>query len=685
MNQTETPLESWKEIGAYLQRDATTARRWEKEEGLPVHRHSHKSRSSVYAYPSEIDAWRRNRRVVVDPPPVNPWYRPLAIGLTTLACLILVSSGRPASAAGQPGKQSARQVWTGPEVDYSGTVGADGRYLSFTDWSTGDLAVRDLRTGKSQRLTDTGGWEKSGGDYAYSSVISPDGTEVAYSWWVYREWHADLRVVSLKGAMKGGKEPRSLIRGTSDEIYPIGWIPGSRQLLVGRILRPDLNNQIGTISLADGSYRTLKSAARFIRPTLSIDGRWVAYGLLPDPEHHVEAGVYVLNTETAQETLAVSHDNRPLTWSLDGSRVYFLSDRAGSFSMWGVGIASGKATGAPELIRQDTGLIDSMGMARGGAFYYLVRGADRSNIYSADIAAGGAIGKPVLAAENPINSNAGASISPDGKWLAYYVVRNGQDHKVVVRSLETGKEREFVQPLNQGGLQLHTPSLSGPMWLPDGESLIITTRESPKPGTQFVRLDVTSGKKELILSLTKPALSFKLSPDGRVLYYIGVTESGTTAHLMRYDLESRHGTELNAVRVLQPEIAISPDGKQLAYAVEVEPSTVRYIAVMPAAGGSSNEIFRGKYLVTFNSLEWSPDGKFLLFGKGAESPNAPRSLWRVPAVGGAPEPTGLSQPGVIRGPQTQPDGKRLFYTVSEPNANELWVLENFLPQTASRR
>jgi len=54
MNQ-EKRLESWKEIEAYLKRDFRTLRRWEKEEGLPIHRHSHKSRSSVYAYPSEID------------------------------------------------------------------------------------------------------------------------------------------------------------------------------------------------------------------------------------------------------------------------------------------------------------------------------------------------------------------------------------------------------------------------------------------------------------------------------------------------------------------------------------------------------------------------------------------------------------------------------------------------------
>src|SRR5512136_417016 len=32
----QTPLESWKEISAYLQRDVRTAKRWEKTEGLPV-------------------------------------------------------------------------------------------------------------------------------------------------------------------------------------------------------------------------------------------------------------------------------------------------------------------------------------------------------------------------------------------------------------------------------------------------------------------------------------------------------------------------------------------------------------------------------------------------------------------------------------------------------------------------
>lgn len=52
-------LESWKAIARYLGRSVRTARRWEVEEDMPVHRQMHKSQGSVYAYRSELDAWRR--------------------------------------------------------------------------------------------------------------------------------------------------------------------------------------------------------------------------------------------------------------------------------------------------------------------------------------------------------------------------------------------------------------------------------------------------------------------------------------------------------------------------------------------------------------------------------------------------------------------------------------------------
>jgi pentatricopeptide repeat protein len=55
-------LDSWKEIAAYMKRDVTTVQRWEKREGMPVHRHLHDKRGSVYALPAELDAWQKGRR-----------------------------------------------------------------------------------------------------------------------------------------------------------------------------------------------------------------------------------------------------------------------------------------------------------------------------------------------------------------------------------------------------------------------------------------------------------------------------------------------------------------------------------------------------------------------------------------------------------------------------------------------
>lgn len=54
-------LESWKEIAAYLGRDVTTVRRWERRERLPVYRILHSKLGSVYAYTAELDAWRDSR------------------------------------------------------------------------------------------------------------------------------------------------------------------------------------------------------------------------------------------------------------------------------------------------------------------------------------------------------------------------------------------------------------------------------------------------------------------------------------------------------------------------------------------------------------------------------------------------------------------------------------------------
>src|SRR5256885_13003154 len=57
----EDRLDSWKEIATYLNRDVTTVQRWEKREGMPVHRHLHERTGSVHAFQAELDAWAQGR------------------------------------------------------------------------------------------------------------------------------------------------------------------------------------------------------------------------------------------------------------------------------------------------------------------------------------------------------------------------------------------------------------------------------------------------------------------------------------------------------------------------------------------------------------------------------------------------------------------------------------------------
>src|ERR1700734_4193686 len=72
----EDRLDSWKEIAVYLNRDVTTVQRWEKREGMPVHRHVHEKRGSVYALTEELDAWIQSRRLRADEAEATPSVEP---------------------------------------------------------------------------------------------------------------------------------------------------------------------------------------------------------------------------------------------------------------------------------------------------------------------------------------------------------------------------------------------------------------------------------------------------------------------------------------------------------------------------------------------------------------------------------------------------------------------------------
>ena len=73
----EDRLDSWKEIAVYLTRDVRTVQRWEKTAGLPVRRLLVDKQGSVYAYKSELDAWRDERQPQLEAEPEKESSSPL--------------------------------------------------------------------------------------------------------------------------------------------------------------------------------------------------------------------------------------------------------------------------------------------------------------------------------------------------------------------------------------------------------------------------------------------------------------------------------------------------------------------------------------------------------------------------------------------------------------------------------
>jgi TolB-like protein len=63
---TPVLLDSWKEIASFFARTIRTVQRWETAENLPVYRHLHEKRSTVYAFESELMAWRDTRSLSGD-------------------------------------------------------------------------------------------------------------------------------------------------------------------------------------------------------------------------------------------------------------------------------------------------------------------------------------------------------------------------------------------------------------------------------------------------------------------------------------------------------------------------------------------------------------------------------------------------------------------------------------------
>ena len=89
---SDSKLDSWKRIARYLGKTVRTVQRWEQEEGLPVHRHQHRKRGTVYASTEDIDAWIAARRVTNDQGVAPRRQALLGLGITIALIGVIVGS-----------------------------------------------------------------------------------------------------------------------------------------------------------------------------------------------------------------------------------------------------------------------------------------------------------------------------------------------------------------------------------------------------------------------------------------------------------------------------------------------------------------------------------------------------------------------------------------------------------------
>jgi Tol biopolymer transport system component len=577
-----------------------------------------------------------------------------------------------------------RKVWSGPLTAPLGAPSPEGKYLSIVDWTTGDLAIRDLSTGKNKRLTDKGSWAESE-EFALISRWSPDGKKIVYNW-LNKEQRFDLRILALDNP-----NPR-ILHAVEDMqyVHPFEWAPDGKSILALITKAPNIS-QVGLISVADGSFYTIlvsdedwgNNLSLF---TLSPDGKYIAYSF-PQDEDTLNRDIFLMSVEDKKEIPLIIHpmNDSLLGWSSDGEWILFASNRTGSTDAWVARVDQGKLVQSPEMIKKDIGHIEPMGFTQNGSYYYGVNN-QMTDIYSMQIdsESGRILSPPKKATLHYEGTNRNPAYSEDGKYLAYISERGLgplSRNVVCIRDLQSGKEKEFFLEPKNGNY---------PRWSPDGR--FISFEGIDEANLQGIyRIDVQSGAVDLIVQAELGIIiySHRWSQDGKFIFYTQSDDPKATgqiawrnSHIFVHDITSGQDKILPGSPDDAKDIDISRDGKWLVCANR---GKNKALSIIPTTGGEPRILCSYEHPgIRPIYPTWVAGGRYVLFTRVSSDLDEAVETWeivRVPVEGGEIQSLGLELTD-FRHFSAHPDGQHIVFHSrgSQIKWPEVWVMENFLPK-----